>query len=426
MRLIALGLLAALVTAPVLPAQAPVPPPETVKVFLDCQTHCDLNFLRTEVTWVDYVRDRSDADLHVLVTSQRTGSGGDEYTFQFIGLRSFTGRDDRLRFSSSGTDTADQVRQRFVDLLRAGLVRYVAQTPAGVANLQVGWRAAAGGGPVAPPPRDRWKNWVFSIGGSGFMFGQSQSTYSSWSGNFRSERITEDWKLGFGVSGNRNTNTFTLSDGTELETRVTSYASDVLVGRSLSQRWSVGFRASARNSSRNNEDLVLRAAPMVEFSLLPYSESTRRLVTLQYGIGIYQASYTEETVFGKLEETLLRQYAVLSVDFRQPWGSANVSGNAQSYLHDSSLHRLGFNGYLNIRLMRGLDLNVGGGYSRPRDQLSLARGDATDEDILLQLRQLQTDYSYDFSFGLSYRFGSIFNNIVNPRFRAGDPGLRSF
>jgi hypothetical protein len=149
-------------------------------------------------------------------------------------------------------------------------------------------------------------------------------------------------------------------------------------------------------------------------------------VTLQYGIGIYQASYTEETVFGKLEETLLRQYAVLSVDFRQPWGSANVSGNAQSYLHDSSLHRLGFNGYLNIRLMRGLDLNVGGGYSRPRDQLSLARGDATDEDILLQLRQLQTDYSYDFSFGLSYRFGSIFNNIVNPRFRAGDPGLRSF
>ncbi len=426
MRLPALGLLAIILAATPAIAQAPVPAPETIRVFLDCQSGCDFDFLRTEVTWVDYVRDRSDADLHVLVTSQQTGSGGREYTFQFIGLRQFAQRTDELRFASGGTDSQDQVRRKFADILKAGLVRYVVQTPAGVANLQVGWRAAMGGGPVAPPTRDPWRNWVFVLSGSGFMFGQSSSKFRSLNGSFSAERVTADWKMRVTFSGGQNKNTFTLSDGTELETDVSNYSSDLVVGRSMGDRFSVGFRASARNSSRNNEDLVLRGSPMVEFSLLPYRESTRRLVTLQYGIGVYQANYGEETVYGELEETLLRQYAVLSLDFRQPWGSANLSGNAQSYLHDPELHRLGINGFVNIRLVRGLELNVGGGYSRPRDQLSLARGDATDEDILLQLRQLQTDYSYEFNFGLTYRFGSTFNNIVNPRFRAGDPGLRSF
>ena len=42
---------------------------------------------------------------------------------------------------------------------------------------------------------------------------------------------------------------------------------------------------------------------------------------------------------------------------------------------------------------------------------------ATTEEILLRLRQLATDYSYYTSVGFSYRFGSAFNNVVNPRFR---------
>jgi hypothetical protein len=36
--------------------------------------------------------------------------------------------------------------------------------------------------------------------------------------------------------------------------------------------------------------------------------------------------------------------------------------------------------------------------------------------VLTQQRQLQTGYRYFTNFGISYRFGSIFNNVVNPRF----------
>jgi hypothetical protein len=55
-------------------------------------------------------------------------------------------------------------------------------------------------------------------------------------------------------------------------------------------------------------------------------------------------------------------------------------------------------------------------YSKIRDQISLPRQGATPEEILLQLRQLQTNYSYSVGMGFSYSFGSVFTSIVNPRF----------
>ncbi len=60
-----------------------------VRVFLDCpDTFCDFDYYRTEITFVNWVRDRQFAQVHVLVTTQRTG-GGQEYTLSFIGLERF-------------------------------------------------------------------------------------------------------------------------------------------------------------------------------------------------------------------------------------------------------------------------------------------------------------------------------------------------
>ena len=55
-----------------------------LKVFLDCDS-CDLAYIKTEITFVNYVRDRLEAQVHVLVTTQATGGGGREYTLTFIG-----------------------------------------------------------------------------------------------------------------------------------------------------------------------------------------------------------------------------------------------------------------------------------------------------------------------------------------------------
>ena len=70
--------------------QQPTPPPPrdttqgALRVYLDCGL-CDLDFLRTEISFVDWVRDRHDAQLYVMVSTQGTGAGGTEYTLTFIG-----------------------------------------------------------------------------------------------------------------------------------------------------------------------------------------------------------------------------------------------------------------------------------------------------------------------------------------------------
>ena len=66
------------------PAVTPVR--DAIRMFLDCNYSCDEAFLRKEITFVDWMRDRKDADVHVLVTTQSTGGGGTEFTLKFIGL----------------------------------------------------------------------------------------------------------------------------------------------------------------------------------------------------------------------------------------------------------------------------------------------------------------------------------------------------
>src|SRR5258707_15437038 len=65
-----------------------------VRVFLDCpDTFCDFDYYKTEITFVNWVRDRQFAQVHVLVTAQQTG-GGQEDTLTVIGLERFAGAED--------------------------------------------------------------------------------------------------------------------------------------------------------------------------------------------------------------------------------------------------------------------------------------------------------------------------------------------
>src|SRR5688572_15529448 len=78
------------------------------RVFLDCQANgCDDDFLRTELTWLNFVRDRTLAAVHILATSQSTGSGGTELTVAFIGLGAMSAKVDTVVQVSPQSDTFD-------------------------------------------------------------------------------------------------------------------------------------------------------------------------------------------------------------------------------------------------------------------------------------------------------------------------------
>lgn len=61
-------------------------------------------------------------------------------------------------------------------------------------------------------------------------------------------------------------------------------------------------------------------------------------------------------------------------------------------------------------------MTVRGRFERIHDQLSLPSGGASLDEVLLRIKELETSYDYSFSLGFRYTFGSVYSNVVNPRF----------
>jgi hypothetical protein len=145
---------------------------------------------------------------------------------------------------------------------------------------------------------------------------------------------------------------------------------------------------------------------------------------MRYEVGFSQVKYDEITLYDKLEEFLVDQTFVTNWDMNQPWGQSEIAVEVANYLNDFSKYHVIVSGDLELRVTRGLSLDINGSISTVRDQLYIPARDLTDEEVLLQRRALETDYRWNFSFGISYQFGSIYNNVVNPRFSGGRGGFR--
>jgi hypothetical protein len=421
------GRAAAQTTPPPPPAGAPAPsgapqgPPPPLRVFLDCD-ECDDDYVHENVGFVDYVLDRAVADLHVLVTTQSTGGGGLAWTVKFIGLARLQGQDRTMPFNTSATATSDDQRKEFVRVFKLGLVTYAFDSAA-AGQLDVRWTkpqgaGTPGGASQTTSKKDPWNFWVFRVSTNGNMNGEKSSHSSSYSESFSANRTTERWKLSFGANGNVNKNTFDVDEDTTVKSRTSSWNVNELVVKSLGPKWSLGMNGAVSHSSFSNVDRSISFAPGIEYDVFPYKESTRRSLTFEYAAGLVNYKYADLTVFDKLEETVPRHYAIAQLNLRQPWGSLTVFSTFSQQLNHIARYRESVYGEADVRLFKGFSFNVFAEYDKIADQISLKKEEATEAEVLLRLQQLQTSYSYFINFGITYRFGSIFNNIVNPRFNS--------
>jgi hypothetical protein len=389
--------------------------PEALRVFLDCGRACDRDYLRREITFVDYVRDRRDAQVHVLVTTEGSG-GGTQYTLDFIGLEEFEGNDVRYGYSESRTDTRDETRSGIAQVLRVGFLHFIIDTPLAY-EIEIG--TGNGGGQrrpiMAQPEDDRWNFWVFRINTNVRASGEASRKQRNFNGSASANRTTEQWKIRAEVDGSYRESITELSSG-DFTNITRRYGVDGQVVKSLGEHWGASVRGGLSASTFLNQDQRLQVFPGIEFNVFPYSESSRRSLTVSYEVGVEAFDYEEETIFGKIEETLGSQEVEVTFDFEQPWGDSRIRARYNSFLNDLSKNSTSVSGNLSFRVVRGLSLNVNASTSLVRDQLHLAKEDLSDEEILLERRQLATDSRYSVSFGFSYTFGSIFNNVVNPRF----------
>jgi hypothetical protein len=165
-------------------------------------------------------------------------------------------------------------------------------------------------------------------------------------------------------------------------------------------------------------------APVLEYSVFPYGEATRRSFTFQYAMEAVYQDYRDQTIYFKDEESFVTQSLSVSLSLNRPWGSAFTAMEGAHHIDDFDLHHVTLFGGVSVRLGRGLSLSLSGNASRVRDLVSVAAGaDDSIEEVLLRRRQFQTDYRYSTSISLSYSFGSVFNNIVNPRLGGGGMGM---
>ncbi len=404
--------LAVLVEAPLAAAQAPNGTTR-LRVYLDCD--CFQSFLRDEIDWADFVRQPQDADVHVLSRSSETGGGGRELVLRLVGAGRMAGESAELRVLSQTAEPENLRRANVLRTITAGLLAFMARDglPAGLA---VDVRAPASAALDTGPPRDPWNLWVFRVSTGASLEAEESNRESSWNVNLSADRVTERWKLAFGGRIDEERETFDLDEDDPFEVTRRERRADWFVARGLGPHWSLGFDGEVESSTFGNTRFSVQAAPAVEFSLFPYRDYATRQFVVQYQLGMERAEYNETTLFGKLDETLARHELSANLDQRQPWGSVEAGVELSQYLHDTTKYRLEVDGELSLRVVRGLSVNMFGSASRIRDQLSLPRRAASPEEVLLELRELQSGYDLSISFSVSYSFGSLFNNVVNPRF----------
>jgi hypothetical protein len=408
-----------------LSGQEPIVTPASsrLSVFLDCEGRECMEastFFRTEIDWVDWVRNREDADVHVILTSQTTGSGGNEYQLDFIGREALEESDDQLFFRSSGTDVAQEELDGVTTTLAIGLARYAALS---------GFRDFVAFEPLTPEavdpdarvlgPQevdDPWNLWVFEVSASGTLDWTKTRDSERISGDFMASRTTPTWKLEVHLGANRNVVETLLSDSSVFESTLTDWAAGGQLVYSLAEHWSVGLMSSVARLPRENQRLRVEVTPAVEYSVFPYVEATRRTLTARYAVGPTYSDYLSETIFEKTEETRYQESLQLRYAHRQPWGDGSLSVIGSHFLDDIEQHTITLRGDVSFRIARGLSLDVGGNISRVTDQIYLSAEGETDEEILLNLRTRASDKNWGFNVGFSYRFGSIYNNVVNNRF----------
>ncbi|MBT3244089.1 MAG: hypothetical protein HN352_13140 [Bacteroidetes bacterium] len=386
---------------------------KALRVFLDCY-YCDSDFIKRQLPFVNYVRDRHEAQVHILVTRQSTGSGGREYKIIMLGQEEFEGIADELTYVSSPDETYDMTRQGRTRIIAMGLMQFVAKTP--MANMvNIGYNGDYDEEQKAEIVEDKWNSWVFDIDLSGEYQREESRVNPELEADFSIEKITPDWKVEFAPSYDYYSSKYFYEDTIYTSKRNRASFRHLLV-KSLNDHWSAGGRIYVSSDSYRNSRLGWSIYPAVEYNVYPYQESSRKQLRFQYRMGYGYTYYEELTIYDKMEEGLFGQQLSIAYGIRQPWGSINASLSGFTFLHDLSKNNVQLRTSAYIRILKGLSLNLSCRAAIIHDQLSLTKEGATAEEVLLRQQQIASQYNYSFKVGFSYTFGSIYNNVVNPRF----------
>lgn len=384
-----------------------------LNVFLDCRW-CDKDYIKRTIPFVNYVNNKDEADVHILVTRRVTGGGGGEYKIEFIGMGDFSEVQDELMFYSPIDETADETRTARSGMISMGLMQFVARTPLG-RNIIITFEEEDIPQRVLNPEgeEDPWNSWMFRLRANGNFNKDENYETTRLTGSLSTDKITPDIKFEFDLNYSYRQ---TIYSSNLNKSYRENWSIRSLFVKSLGPKWSAGVRASLSGDTYYNNYFNGSFGPALEYNLFPYEESSKRQVRVQYGINFNQVNYIDTTIYLKTNERLFAQYLSVAIGFNQQWGSASLSATWSNYLHDFEENNLSIRGRINYRIYKGLSVNFEPRASLIHNQRYIPKGSVSAQDVLTKQLALKTGYSYSFQIGLTYSFGSIYNNVVNPRF----------
>ena len=390
---------------------------QALNVYLDC-AYCDLDYFKTNFTTVNYVIERRDADVYILVTAMENGGGGTEYSMLLRGLKRYRAIIDTVVFNLEANATSEVTRDAILRHAQLGLVPYLMKTPAREFLYLSIDEGKGGFGPTFE--EDKWNNWMFMIGGYGSLYNEKSSKSYGFSGDFYISKVTPEIKVESNTSFNFNESRMDLYEGDSiiftsfLSQR--SFRSSYLLVKSLGDHWGLGGMALYKKSEYLNLNNQIKAGPAVEYNVFKYADATRKQFRFLYRLAWEYSEYIDLTVHNKMDEHRFTQDLGIIFMYKDLWGEVNIDVWGNSYLNDLSQYSVGASAMADISIGKGLYINLSGGFSYVQDQIGLKKETSSAEDFLLGKYQVERDYNYTFSIGITFRFGSIFNNTVNPRF----------
>lgn len=149
-----------------------------------------MNYTRQEIPYINYVRDVKEAQIYILVTDQNTASGGEMFTYTTHGQDEFSGMDDTLTYTTNPDQTSTEIREKRTDMLKMGLMRYVAKTPL-FNEIKISQNEDL----VEEVVIDRWNHWVFEISTEPRIESEEANKELDLRNCLEISRITSEFKL---------------------------------------------------------------------------------------------------------------------------------------------------------------------------------------------------------------------------------------
>jgi len=382
---------------------------ESINFFVEC--NCDKYYIRQEINGVNHVRDQALANVRLFIYDLANASGGRNYKLEFTGTDSFRDIKQNMTFDSSANMTPDDVRKRLVWRIKKGLLKYIVHS--NLANRVV-YRIKGKTEQEDIEQYDPWHNWIFEVYGQAKFNKEASRKKFEYKIGLESDHVTDDWRIRANFQLSQLNSEFIRNDNTFTSERK-RYWGNASIVRSLSNHWSAGVFTNFRYDTFANINFATGFSPAVEYNIFPYSEVLKREITFAYRIGFFYNDYIETTIFDENSELIFNHSFNINLRYRQPWGNVSANLRASSFLEEFSKNRLQLNGNLSVRIFKGFSVRFSGNMQFISDQINLPSGDASLEDVLLQQKQIATNFDLGLSVGVTYTFGSAFNNVINTR-----------